>query len=61
MAHIGARGFDSIGGEVVSTTAFIIQRGHLPHYKGGFLRLVDGSNEAEKDRMMREIVEKVKA
>lgn len=25
MAHLGARGFDSIGGEVVSTTAFIME------------------------------------
>jgi type II restriction/modification system DNA methylase subunit YeeA len=48
MAHLGARGFDSIGGEVVSTTAFVLTNTHHGQYKGGYLRLVDGSSEAEK-------------
>ena len=48
MAHIGARGFDTIGGEVVSTTAFVLANAHLQNYKGGFVRLVDGVGEAEK-------------
>ena len=26
MSHLGARGFDSIGGEVVQTTAFVLER-----------------------------------
>ena len=34
MAHLGARAFDSIGGEVVSTTAFILENAHHPEYKG---------------------------
>lgn len=59
MAHLGARAFDSIGGEVVSTTAFVLDEGHKPDYKGGFLRLVDGSNEAEKEAMLREIAQSV--
>lgn len=50
MAHLGARGFDSIGGEVVQTTAFVMRRGVLPGYKGDYLRLVDGENEAEKQQ-----------
>ncbi|ABI69782.1 BREX-1 system adenine-specific DNA-methyltransferase PglX [Syntrophomonas wolfei] len=49
MAHLGARAFDSIGGEVVSTTAFVINNDHYQEYKGAYLRLVDGRNEAEKE------------
>ena len=48
MAHLGARAFDSIGGEVVSTTAFVLENRHRPEYRGAYVRLVDGSSEAEK-------------
>ncbi len=48
MAHLGARAFDSIGGEVVSTTAFVLENAHHPEYKGAYIRLVDGNSEAEK-------------
>lgn len=48
MAHLGARAFDSIGGEVVSTTAFVLENAHHPDYKGAYVRLVDGNSEAEK-------------
>lgn len=48
MAHLGARGFDSIGGEVVQTTAFVLENEHRADFKGDYLRLVDGGNEAEK-------------
>lgn len=53
MAHLGARAFDTIGGEVVSTTAFVVSNQHVPDYRGGYVRLVDGQNEAEKAAMMR--------
>ncbi|XEH49572.1 BREX-1 system adenine-specific DNA-methyltransferase PglX [Edwardsiella tarda] len=53
MAHLGARGFDSIGGEVVSTTAFVLAQPHLPTYQGGYFRLVDGNSEAEKVAMFK--------
>ena len=56
MAHLGARGFDSIGGEVVSTTAFVLDSGYIPDYKGAFIRLVDGKSEAEKDLMLKEAI-----
>ena len=52
MAHLGARAFDSIGGEVVSTTAFVLENTHKPDYRGAYLRLVDGNSEAEKMEMM---------
>ena len=56
MAHLGARGFDSIGGEVVQTTAFTMTNTLITDYKGAFIRLVDGNNEAEKAAMFREAV-----
>lgn len=56
MAHLGARAFDSIGGEVVSTTAFVIENRCLPSYQGAFVRLVDGRSEAEKRDMFLQAV-----
>ena len=56
MAHLGARAFDSIGGEVVSTTAFVLENTHKPDYRGGYLRLVDGNSEAEKMEMMAQAI-----
>lgn len=56
MAHLGARAFDSIGGEVVSTTAFVLENTHKPNYRGAFLRLVDGNSEAEKMAMMAQAI-----
>jgi hypothetical protein len=52
MAHLGARAFDSIGGEVVSTTAFVLENAHHPEYKGAYIRLVDGNSEREKAEML---------
>jgi type II restriction/modification system DNA methylase subunit YeeA len=53
MAHLGPRAFDSIGGEIVSTTAFVVKNSRNQERKGSFLRLTDGSNEAEKATMLR--------
>lgn len=52
MAHLGARAFDSISGEVVSTTAFVIENAAYPNYAGAYIRLVDGKSEAEKRAML---------
>ena len=54
MLHLGARAFDSIGGEVVSSTAFVLAnvppggRGSGQKCAGTFIRLVDGTSEADK-------------
>ena len=48
MAHIGARGFDEISGEVVQTTAFVIQKTIIHGYISIFKRLTDGNSEAQK-------------
>jgi type II restriction/modification system DNA methylase subunit YeeA len=47
MAHLGARAFSEITGEVVQTTAFVLQGKYFGDFKPVFLRLVDGQ-EAEK-------------
>ena len=56
MAHLGERAFDSIGGEVVSTTAFILEQGRSPGRQSCYLRLVEGSSEAEKEELLAEAV-----
>ncbi|RPL43509.1 BREX-1 system adenine-specific DNA-methyltransferase PglX [Pseudomonas aeruginosa] len=57
MAHLGARAFDSISGEVVSTTAFVIKNAAYLNYAGAYIRLVDGKSEAEKSRMLLEAIQ----
>jgi len=56
MAHLGERGFDTIGGAVVSTTAFIFENAHHATFKGDYVRLVDGANEAGKAAQMQEAI-----
>jgi hypothetical protein len=53
MAHLGERAFDSIGGAVVSTTAFVLQVGRSLSEVGSYVRLVDGRTESEKSQMLR--------
>ena len=48
MAHLGARGFDEIGGEVVQTTSFVMRSNHTKGYKGTYCRLIDGDSEKAK-------------
>lgn len=60
MAHLGARAFDTIGGEVVSTTAFVLSNRKIANYKGGFVRLVDGQSETEKIAMMIDAITRCK-
>jgi len=57
MAHLGARAFDSIGGEVVSTTAFIMKNSRELSIQGNYLRLIDCGNEAEKAEGIRGAVQ----
>ncbi len=51
MAHLGARAFGEISGEVVQTTAFVLQPQSL-NYKPTFFRLIDGA-EADKELALR--------
>lgn len=56
MAHIGTRGFDSIGGEVVSTTAFVLANSYYHDYIGTYLRLVSGNSENEKSELALQVI-----
>ncbi|SEK85701.1 N-6 DNA Methylase [Colwellia chukchiensis] len=47
MAHLGARAFGQISGEVVQTTAWILNNIYVESYQPVFFRLIDG-NETEK-------------
>lgn len=49
MAHLGARAFEEIGGEVVQTTSFVIQDNYIMNYIGTYLRLLDGESQNEKE------------
>ena len=51
MAHLGARAFDEIGGEVVQTTAFVLDGQPITGYKGSYARLIDYKSENEKRDM----------
>lgn len=47
MAHLGARAFGQISGEVVQTAAWVLNKSHIDLYQPVFFRLLDG-NEDEK-------------
>lgn len=53
MAHLGERAFDSIGGAVVSTTAFVFKNHSNKKQVGRYFRLTSGSSEREKHDMLR--------
>ncbi|MEJ1922502.1 BREX-1 system adenine-specific DNA-methyltransferase PglX [Microbacterium sp. KHB019] len=53
MAHLGTNGFDSIGGDVVATTAFVLELRKASGSPGVYVRLVSGENEAAKAAMLR--------
>ena len=58
MAHLGPHAFDSIGGEVTQTTAFVLANEYMPDFKGTYYRLVDGRNEAEKEAMFMDALQR---
>ena len=49
MAHLGARAFEDIGGEVVQTTSFIFENNHIKDYQSSFKRLVDYNSQDTKE------------
>ena len=48
MAHLGARAFDQISGEVVQTTAFVNRKQHINGYVARYKRLIEGDSEEAK-------------
>ena len=53
LAHLGTNAFDSIGGAVVSTVAFTLERGGDQQRQAICIRLLDGRSEAEKEAVLR--------
>lgn len=51
MAHLGARAFEEIGGEVVQTTSFVMQQAHISGYKGAYCRLIEPTTQQGKEDM----------
>lgn len=54
MAHLGARAFEEIGGEVVQTTAFVISKCDMKEYKGTYCRLIEPTSQQGKEDMFLE-------
>lgn len=51
MAHLGARAFEEIGGEVVQTTSFVFRNTHANGFKGTYCRLIDPTTQNGKEEM----------
>ncbi len=51
MAHLGARAFDEISGEVVQATSFVIRNNDLKEYEGVYCRLIEPTSENGKKEM----------
>ena len=51
MAHLGARAFEEIGGEVVQTTSFVVRKSHIADYKGEYCRLIEPTSQQGKEDM----------
>ena len=51
IAHLGARAFEEIGGEVVQTAAFVIRNTFMTQYKGVYCRLVQPTSQQGKEDM----------
>ncbi|WP_430750895.1 BREX-1 system adenine-specific DNA-methyltransferase PglX [Lacticaseibacillus zeae] len=56
MAHLGTRAFEEIGGEVVQTTAFVIQKHPESEYVGTYERLVNFDSQSKKQKAYLEAV-----
>jgi len=56
MVHLGAHGFEEIGGEVVQTTAFCLRKSGLKKYKATYCRLTQGDSQNKKEKLFLETV-----
>lgn len=54
MAHLGARAFEEIGGEVVQTTTFVRRYNHIQKYKATYCRLIEPTSQQGKEDMFLE-------
>lgn len=51
MAHLGARAFEEIGGEIVQTTSFVVRKDNISNYTGTYYRLVSANSQKAKEEM----------
>lgn len=51
MAHLGARAFEEIAGEVVQTSSFILSKKNIRKFRGVYSRLVDANNQSAKEEL----------
>ena len=52
MAHLGARAFGSISGEVVQTTVFVLKNSLVGTYKPTFFRLLEGDEQVKRTELV---------
>ncbi|EKK4596703.1 TPA: BREX-1 system adenine-specific DNA-methyltransferase PglX [Escherichia coli] len=52
MAHLGARAFGQISGEVVQTTSWVIRNNPIKFYRPVFFRLINGNEEQKKKNLI---------
>ena len=50
MVHLGARAFESIGGEIVQTTTFVMRNSYINSYVGQYSRVVDEQSQNAKEQ-----------
>ncbi|MDT2563681.1 BREX-1 system adenine-specific DNA-methyltransferase PglX [Enterococcus avium] len=56
MANLGARAFEEIGGEVVQTTTFILNKAQKENYKGNYIRLVGFKSQVAKQEAYKKAI-----
>ncbi|WP_165723733.1 MULTISPECIES: BREX-1 system adenine-specific DNA-methyltransferase PglX [Pseudoalteromonas] len=52
MAHLGARAFSQISGEVVQTAAWVVNKFHINNFYPTFHRLVEGSEDLKRKNLL---------
>ena len=52
MAHLGARAFEEIAGEVVQTTSFVVRRTNIPLYLASYSRLTNGESQDKENAFL---------
>ncbi|WP_319784405.1 BREX-1 system adenine-specific DNA-methyltransferase PglX [Oceanisphaera sp. IT1-181] len=52
MIHLGTRAFSQISGDVVQTTAWVIENTLKANYQSTYFRLIDGNEEDKKNRLL---------
>ncbi|HHY0605815.1 TPA: BREX-1 system adenine-specific DNA-methyltransferase PglX [Vibrio parahaemolyticus] len=52
MAHLGAKAFGQISGEVVQTTAWVSAKSHVSDYVASYFRLTQGNEEQKREELL---------